>query len=99
MNKRQLAKTTTDPKVLDELSRDKNCYVRWCVVGNPNISPETLDELSKDEHYYVRYWVARNLNTTPETLDYLSKDQDWPVRWGGCRKPQHFTRNSKTDVY
>ena len=82
MNKLDLAKTTTNPKILDELSKDEDWGVRWGVAVNSNTSPETLDYLSRDEDYNVRYRVARNLNTTSEILDYLSKDKYSSVRWG-----------------
>ena len=42
----KLAETTTDPKILDELSKDEDCYVRWRVAQNPNITPETLKQMS-----------------------------------------------------
>ena len=72
MNKLDLAETTTDPVILDELSRDENWLVRLEVARNPNTSPKTLDYLSKDESWSVRWGVARNLNTTPETLKQMS---------------------------
>jgi len=84
---KELAKTTTDSKVLDELSKDKDWIVRLGVALNLNTSPETLDYLSKDEDYYVRCWVARNPNTTPENLDELSKDEDVDVRCRVARNP------------
>jgi hypothetical protein len=87
MNKLDLAKITTDPVILDELSKDKNWYVRSYVVKNPNTTPETIDYLSKDEDPDVRWCVARNPNTTPETLDYLSRDKDSDVRCRVARNP------------
>jgi len=87
MNKLDLAKTTTDPKVLDELSRDEYYRVRSGVASNLNTTPETLDYLSRDEDYDVRSWVAENPNTTPEILDYLSKDKDPTVRWTVAEHP------------
>jgi len=87
MNKRQLAETTTDPEILDELSRDKYYIVRFYVARNLNTTPEILDYLSKDEYWWVRYRVARNLNTSPETLDYMSRDKDSTVRDGVAQNP------------
>jgi hypothetical protein len=55
MNKLDLAQTTIDPEILDELSRDEDSGVRWRVAENPNTSPETLDYLSKDKDWLVRY--------------------------------------------
>ena len=76
MNKRQLALTTTDPKVLDELSRDENWLVRSWVAENLNTKQETLDYLSKDECWYVRWRVAQNSNTMPETLKQIAIVED-----------------------
>jgi 3-methyladenine DNA glycosylase AlkC len=72
MDKLDLAQTTTDPKILDELSKDKNFYVRYRVAQNLNTIPETLDYLSKDEDFCVRWNVAKNLNTSPEILKQMS---------------------------
>ena len=85
MNKLELSIKTSDPKILDELSRDENWLVRSWVAENLNTTPEILDYLSKDEDSGVRYWVAINLNTSPETLDYLSRDEDYDVRWEVAR--------------
>ncbi len=73
MNNRKLAETTTDPAILDELSKDENYYVRYEVAYNRNTTPETLDFLSKDEDCLVRCYVAENPNTTSETLKEMSK--------------------------
>ena len=81
MNKLELAETTTDPKILDELSKDEDFYVRRCVARNSNTTSETLDYLSSDEDSDVRCYVARNPNTTSEILDYLSKDENSGVRY------------------
>jgi hypothetical protein len=80
MNNYLLAETTTDPEVLDELSKDEDPRVRCWVAENTNTSPETLDKLSKDKNYGVRWRVADNSNTSPETLVYLSKDKDLATR-------------------
>jgi hypothetical protein len=87
MDKRQLAETTTDPVILDELSRDEDWLVRFRVALNPNTTPEILDYLSKDEDWLVRICVAKNFNTTPETLDYLSRDKGSTVRWCVAQNP------------
>ena len=79
MNNITLALTTTDPKILDELSRDKCWHVRVWVADNYNTTPETLNYLSKDITISVRLCIARNLNTTPETLKQMSivEESDW----------------------
>ena len=98
MDKIKLAEITTDPEILDELSKDKDRRVRCYIAYNSNTSPETLDYLSRDKDSDVRLRVAQNPNTTPETLkqmviveDYLSKNEDWV---GGIR--YYVARNSNT---
>ena len=72
MNKLYLARTTTDPKILDELSKDGDCYVRWRVAKNPNTSPETLKKMSiVEEDYYLKYRIENNPNCSEETRRYL----------------------------
>ena len=39
----------TSPETLNELSKDKDKYVRREVAENPNTSSETLHNLSKDK--------------------------------------------------
>jgi hypothetical protein len=89
MNNYLLAETTTDPEVLDELSKDEDPRVRWSVAGNPNTASETLDYLSKDKYSGVRCQVALNPNTSPETLDYLSRDKDWVTRYKAKSNPNY----------
>ena len=57
-----LAQTTKDPEILDELSQDKNFYVRFNVALNSNTKPETLDVLYRDKDPYVRLKVTENPN-------------------------------------
>ena len=94
-NPEYLAETTTNPVVLDKLSKNKNSYVRWCVANNPNTTPETLEYLSRDEYSYVRHCVAYNPNTTPETLDVLSRDEYAYVRRGVAKNPNCSERAYK----
>jgi hypothetical protein len=72
MNKRQLVKPTTDPKILDYLSKDKDWGVRYWVVRNPNTTPETLKQMSINEkHNYVKDYIKNNPNCSEETKRYL----------------------------
>ncbi len=100
---KELAKITTDPEILDELSKDEDYRVRCWVAQNPNITPETLNYLSKDDYWWVRYWVALNHNTSPETLDSLSKDKNPDVRCGVARNsntsPETLDYLSKHEDY
>ena len=73
MNKYTLAETTTDPKVLDELSRDKDFWVRCYVALNPNTTPETLKQMSIDEYdVEIIYFIKNRPNCSEETWRYLS---------------------------
>jgi len=73
MNKLQLAEITTDPNILDELSKDEKWYVRWRVARNPNTTPETLKQMSIDEdNNIVKYRIKNNPNCPLETWKYLS---------------------------
>ena len=71
MDKIVLAETTKDPNVLDELSQDEECWVRWNVASNLNTKPETLDVLSMDENTYVRCLVAENPNCSERAYKYI----------------------------
>ena len=76
MNNITLDRNTKDPKVLDELSKNEDYYVRRHIALNPNTSPETLDYLSRDEDYHVRRNVTENTNTSPETLKQMAIDKE-----------------------
>jgi len=76
-----------DPRVLEELSADKEPLVRSGVAGNPNISPEVLGHLAKDSEFSVRIAVAENPHTSPEALDDLAKDSVLAVRLGVAGNP------------
>jgi 3-methyladenine DNA glycosylase AlkC len=93
---KELAKTTTDPEILNELSKDASYWVRRNVANNLNTTPETLDYLSRDEDSYVRSAVAEHLNTSPEILDYLSKDEYWWIRY---RVAKNFNTTPETLDY
>jgi len=106
---KELAKTTTDPEIFNELSKDGDCEVRCNVAENPNTSPKTLDYLSKDKCYGVLWEVADNPNASPETLVYLSKDKDWAIRDKAKSNPNYpnifkrikmiFNRTKNTPEY
>jgi len=79
---RYTCRADADPRVLEELSADRDYLVRRGVAGNTNTSPEVLDVLAKDEEGLVRSGVAWNPNTSPEVLGHLAKDKDvWVRGW------------------
>jgi len=84
---RYTSRADADPRVLEELSADKDPLIRIGVARNPCTSPEVLDALAKDEDGLVRIGVAWNPNTSPEVLDDLAKDKDIWVRRGGAGDP------------
>ncbi len=68
-----LVRITTDPKVLDELSRYKNCFVRYGVAKNPNTTQETLKQMAIDEEdIFIKYHIKNHPNCSEETKRYLS---------------------------
>ena len=95
MSKLELALTSTEANILDELSRDEYFYVRCGVALNLNTKPETLDTLSRDKDWRIRCYVAQNPNTKPETLDTLSRDEDFSVRYSVAQNPNCSERAYK----
>ena len=67
--KEELAERSTDPEVLEQLSKDDYVAVRRAVARNENCPPHVLIELSTDDSAYVRYNVAENKNCPPYTLE------------------------------
>ena len=68
-----LVRITTDPKVLDELSRYKNCFVRFRVANNPNTTQETLKQMAIDEEdNLIKSCIKNHPNCSEETKRYLS---------------------------
>jgi len=84
---RYTRRADADPRVLEELSADRDYLVRSGVAGSPCTSPEVLDVLAKDEKGWVRIGVAWNPNTSPEVLDTLAQDENRWVRQGVAGNP------------
>jgi len=59
---------STNKKILDILSRNKDIYIRIEVGNNSNTSKETLKTLSKDKTESVRWYVSRNPNVPRKAL-------------------------------
>ena len=73
MNKLDLAETTTDPVILDELSRNKYWPVRCRVARNPNTTQETLKQMAIDEEdNLIKSCIKNHPNCSEETKRYLS---------------------------
>jgi len=84
---RYTRRADADPRVLEELSADRDYLARSGVASNPCTSPEVLDALAKDEDGWVRIGVAWNPNTSPEVLGHLAEDKDIWVRRGVAGNP------------
>lgn len=72
----ELAETTKDPKVMDELAGFWDWRIRSRIAKKPNINPDTLKKLSKDRDYLVRISVLGNETITIEMLQIMTKDED-----------------------
>jgi len=54
IDKTEIARSTsTSPKVLKKLSRDKDHEIRAITANNSSTPLEVVEKLSKDEHPYV----------------------------------------------
>lgn len=73
-----LARTSTDPKELNRLSR-RDVNTRCEVAENKYTSVTTLDKLANDRDDFVRYEVAKNHNTSITALLTLINDKDKTV--------------------
>jgi hypothetical protein len=72
-----VAKNPNTPiKLLQELAKDKDEYVRRDVARNPNTPIKLLQELAKDEDRGVRISVAKNPNTPIKLLEELAEDYE-----------------------
>jgi hypothetical protein len=67
------------PKILSELSNDKNPYIREVAAKHTKTPPEDLDRLSRDKNNFIREEVAKNKSTLSKTLIELSKDKNESV--------------------
>jgi len=85
---RYVDRADADPRVLEELSADKDTLVRSGVARNPNTRPEVLDTLAQDESVWVRSRVARNPYTSPEALGMLAHDERVWVRAEVAENPK-----------
>ena len=70
---KELAKITTDPEILNELSKDASYWVRRNVADNSNTTSETLKKMAIDEEdFLVKCNIKTNPNCLEETKRYLS---------------------------
>ena len=79
-DKRQFARRTSDPNVLENLASDKDYNVRAAVAFNENTPNRILEKLAEDEEDFVRETVASNENTSNDALEKLADDISWRVR-------------------
>ena len=70
----------TPVRVLEQLAKDENKFVRQAVADNVNTTDLFLDRLSQDAEAVVRTKVAANLNTPNNILENLALDENIEVR-------------------
>lgn len=70
-----VADNSSDPEILDQLSRDKNWVIRRTVAGNENTSVKTIASLADDDNSMVRTAIALNFKTPIKILDRLTDDK------------------------
>ena len=75
-----LACSTSDVEILNNLAENENCNVRWAVAGNKNTPIEFLAVLAQDEERGVREQIALNASTSAELLAVLANDDVYEVR-------------------
>lgn len=91
LKKIDLAYATKDLDILEQLSEDKDEYIRYGVAENKRTPEEILRKLANDEDRHVRETIALNPNTTEEVLRKLAGDKTRVVR-------EYVAKNSNTPV-
>lgn len=77
----ELAKTATEPALLELLAQDRRTHrVRATVAGNPATDPRVLATLTDDAHREVRLAVLGNPSLPDGLIDTLASDPDDEVR-------------------
>ena len=62
-----LAQYSTDPDILDKLSKICRPYMKLDIAKNPNTSPETLNYILRSRSKEIKDAVRNNPNYTPMT--------------------------------
>ena len=86
----EVAKTTTDPKILNDiLRRGKDDNVSYSAAQNPNCPPEALAEvLKRGKDDDVSQSAAQNPNCPPEVLaEVLRRNKDDFVSYYAAKNP------------
>lgn len=83
--RKDLANTTDDLKVLAKLANDSEIWVRNKVAKNPNCPESILRKLAQDDNEYVRTGVSDNPNCPESILLKLAHDKFWMVQVGVAR--------------
>jgi len=90
----KVAKTTTDPRLLDILAKDKNQDIRGYVAGNTYTVAGTLMDLAKLKAPHIKAAVASNPNTPKPILDQMMKlkGEEYVTVF------EHLARNPKMEL-
>ncbi|MBW4600863.1 MAG: hypothetical protein KME29_15005 [Calothrix sp. FI2-JRJ7] len=78
--------------VLQQLIKDYDSSIRYCVAKHPNTPLNFLEQLATDEYKSTRCAVARNLNTPVHVLEKLAADKSFDVRKYVAKNPNTPTR-------
>lgn len=78
--------------VLQQLIKDYDSSIRYCVAKHPNTPLNFLEQLATDEYKSTRCAVARNLNTPVHVLEKLAADKSFDVRKYVAKNPNISTR-------
>ncbi len=70
-----ITKYTTDPHLLDKLSKNAPSYLQKNITRNLSTSPETLAKIASKAEGNIRAIIAAHPNTGIETLETLSTDK------------------------
>jgi hypothetical protein len=61
----KLARSSTDPEILDSLLDHNPAYMKYEILKNPNTSLKTLNKILDSDHYflyYIQYYLQRHPN-------------------------------------
>lgn len=68
------------PGLVNILSKDESCVVRWTIAERDELDAEQIDRLTKDEDWHVRWTIAQRSDLTAEQIERLLHDEDVCVR-------------------
>ena len=79
-DRRDMARETTNPEIVEILQYDPDDDVRRDLASNPNLPVEKLMEFAQSDDPALRWGVAQNDSAPAKILSMLSDDEDFYVR-------------------